>query len=55
LSLKDDMDALERAISAGKGREFLEGSFSLPPARPPIDPSTRERLSLYNWLVSRGD
>lgn len=55
MSLKEDMDALERAIEAGKGEEWLCGEYTNPPKPLPIDPSTRPGLGLYELIKQRGD
>ncbi|MDR9393957.1 MAG: hypothetical protein RI571_06470 [Roseovarius sp.] len=55
MSLKEDMDALERAIDAGKGREWLRGTYTNPPEPDPADPSARPGLPDYRWITERGD
>lgn len=55
MSLREDMDALERAIAKGKGKEFLRGEYTLPPEPWPTDPSTRQGLGNYAFIQRRGD
>ncbi|EDM71073.1 hypothetical protein RAZWK3B_16790 [Roseobacter sp. AzwK-3b] len=55
MSLRTDMDDLERAISYGKGKEFLRGEWRLPPEPAPRDPSARGGLGNYEFIKARGD
>jgi len=55
MSLREDMDALERAIAKGKGKEFLRGEYILPPEPYPTDLSARQGLGNYEFIKRRGD
>lgn len=55
MSLKDDMDALERAIDAGQGREWIKGEYVNPLASEPTDPSARPGMTDHRWMIERGD
>lgn len=55
MSLKDDLDAMDRAEALGKLKEFVRGEFTLPPEPYPTDPSARPIYGNYTWMKARGD
>ena len=55
MSLKEDMEFLSRAIDQGKGKEFIEGTYSPGPEPMPLDESVNGSSSLYTWMRKRGD
>lgn len=56
MSLKEDMDVLERYIEAGLGKEYLNGTAPrLKPEPASPDRSAVEKLPDYEWISRRGD
>lgn len=56
MGLRDDMDALERAIEAGKGKEWMRGEYVNPPEPMPTDRSASAPSgNTYRFICQRGD
>lgn len=56
MSLKEDMEILERHLRNGTARAYFEGTADpLPPEPKPTDPSATSSGSLVRWITARGD
>lgn len=58
MGLKDDMDALQRHIDNGTGREFMRGTadpLPMPTLSDIRDRSIPAPLNAYRFVCSRGD
>lgn len=55
MSLREDLEVMERHSRNGTLKEWFEGTAPRLPEPYPSDPSTKPIADNYRWIAARGD